>query len=479
MTDDTLGLGWVPAPGAGSAARKAWPRTARLAWWLARRPLIPLAVAGVVALGALRSPVAAGVLCTVLAGGLSTWEHAHPVSFDATAGRLLRGSWRSAWTYGLRWRASMMFAGLGGRFDHSEWLPRVVRVRAGRYCDRVTVRMVVGQQPADWERRSDALAHAFGARSCRVELVLGRPGYLHLRFGRRDRLQTMVNPLPVPERVDLDAVPVGVTEDGETWCLAVSGGAHTLVAGSTGSGKSVLLHALLRGLAPGIRGGLVDVRACDPKGGMELAPAASLFTAFAYRPHDMVELLEQAAWDMAQRAERCRGRVRVHTATVDEPAIVVMVDELAFLTSYEIDAQLRRRASAALSLLLSQGRGPAVSVIAAMQDPRKDIVAFRDLFPVRVGLRMVEAEQTDMVLGRGARNRGAACELIPAALAGVGYQLLDGEQHPTRVRAAWISDDDIDALARQYPAGHRTGAEVPVVIDLTDKTRQEREGRES
>ena len=41
MTDDLLGLGWVPAPGAGSAARKAWPRTARLAWWLARRPLIP------------------------------------------------------------------------------------------------------------------------------------------------------------------------------------------------------------------------------------------------------------------------------------------------------------------------------------------------------------------------------------------------------------------------------------------------------
>lgn len=53
--------------------------------------------------------------------------------------------------------------------------------------------------------------------------------------------------------------------------------------------KSALLHALLWGLAPGIRDGLMDVRACDPKGGMELAPAAGLFTAFAYRPHDMVE----------------------------------------------------------------------------------------------------------------------------------------------------------------------------------------------
>jgi hypothetical protein len=50
-TADELGLGWVPAPAAGSAARRTWPRTARLAWWLARRPLIPVALAGMVALG--------------------------------------------------------------------------------------------------------------------------------------------------------------------------------------------------------------------------------------------------------------------------------------------------------------------------------------------------------------------------------------------------------------------------------------------
>ncbi|MGH9037080.1 MAG: FtsK/SpoIIIE domain-containing protein, partial [Acidimicrobiia bacterium] len=113
---------------------------------------------------------------------------------------------------------------------------------------------------------------------------------------------------------------------------------------------------------------------------------------------------------------------------------------------------------------------------AAMQDPRKDIVAFRDLFPVRVGLRMVEAEQTDMVLGRGARNRGAACELIPAALAGVGYQLLDGQQHPTRVRAAWISDQAIDALVRDLTTPSPAD-EPTAVIDLTDHARDRQEGQ--
>jgi S-DNA-T family DNA segregation ATPase FtsK/SpoIIIE len=291
--------------------------------------------------------------------------------------------------------------------------------------------------------------------------VPGRPGYLRLTLGRQDRLVDVVDPLPVPTMVDLDAVPVGVTEDGEPWRLAISGGAHTLIAGCTGSGKGSVLWSLLRGLALGIRDGLVDVRAVDPKGGMELAPGAALFSQFAWRREDMVELLEEAAWTMADRASRLRGVVRVHTPTVEEPAIVVVVDELAQLTSYEPDPKLRKRAIHALSLLLSQGRGPAVTVIAAMQDPRKDVVEFRDLFPVRVALRMVEADQANLVLGRGARARGAACELIPRALPGVGYQLLDGEQHPTRVRASWMSDDAIDALARDFPAAHRPHDPAP------------------
>jgi DNA segregation ATPase FtsK/SpoIIIE, S-DNA-T family len=424
--------------------------------------MLLVALVVVVGVGVVEGPKVAAAVVMAVGVLMGVWARLHPASFDPTAGRLLRGAWRSAWTYGLRWRASMIFVGLGGRLDGDEWLPRVVRVRAGRYADRVTVRMVVGQQPEDWERCSDALAHAFGARSCLVRPAPGRPGYLHLSVGRQDRLVEVVRPLPVLDVVDLDAVPVGVTEDGEPWCLAVSGGAHPLIAGCTGSGKGSVVSSLLRGLAPGIRDGLVEVRAVDPKGGMELAPSAALFTQFAYRPEDMVELLEEAAWTMIQRANRLRGVVRVHKPTVEEPAILVVVDELAQLTSYEPDTKLRRRAIQALSLLLSQGRGPAVTVIAAMQDPRKDIVEFRDLFPVRVALRMVEADQANLVLGRGARAKGAACELIPRALPGVGYQVLDGEQHPTRVRASWLSDADIEALARDYPApAPRPDGETP------------------
>jgi DNA segregation ATPase FtsK/SpoIIIE, S-DNA-T family len=40
------------------------------------------------------------------------------------------------------------------------------------------------------------------------------------------------------------------------------------------------------------------------------------------------------------------------------------------------------------------------------------VLAIRNLFPDRIAMRLDEPEQVDMVLGDGARDRGAACELI-------------------------------------------------------------------
>ncbi|HEX6239144.1 MAG TPA: FtsK/SpoIIIE domain-containing protein [Acidimicrobiales bacterium] len=466
MSATDVTAGWLPTP-SGSLARRTWPRWARWSWWLLRHPTLPTTVAAAVALGVTAGPVVVALVLAVVTGLLVVWARRHPSSWDATAGRLLRGWWRSAWTYGVRWRAGMMFAGLGGRLDGAEWVPRVVRVRSGRWADRVTVRMVVGQQPADWERRSDALAHAFGARSCLVRPRPGRPGYLDLRIGRQDPLAQVVPALPIPgaDAVDLDGVPVGVTQDGAPWRLALAGGAHTLVAGETGAGKSSVIWSLLRGLAPAIEAGWVQVWACDPKGGMELAPGAPLFSRLAYRPEAMVELLEHAAAWMEARCDRLRGVTRVHTPSVEEPALVVLVDELAHLTAYGPDPALRRRAIAALALLLSAGRAPAVTVVGALQDPRKDVLSIRDLFPVRVALRMVEAQQTKLVLGDGAHDRGAACELIPRALPGVGYVLLDGDHYPTRVRSAWVSDDDIAATAAHHCAPGRVDDDDGQAVD--------------
>jgi S-DNA-T family DNA segregation ATPase FtsK/SpoIIIE len=188
---------------------------------------------------------------------------------------------------------------------------------------------------------------------------------------------------------------------------------------------------------------------------MELSPSSGLFARFAYdSPEAMVRLLEDAVSFMRFRAERLRMEGhRVHSPAVGDPLLVVLIDEMAALTAYIGDRDLKKRAESALQLLLSQGRAPGVLVVAAVQDPGKDVVGFRDLFPSRVALRLLEDVQVDMVLGRSARLRGAECDQIPASLPGIGYVVLEGVREPVRVRAALTTDEDVaDAVARFRPA---------------------------
>ena len=133
---------------------------------------------------------------------------------------------------------------------------------------------------------------------------------------------------------------------------------------------------------------------------------------------------------------------------------MVLVDEVAFLTAYQPDRKRKDRIMAALATLTTQGRAVGYCVVAALQDPRKDVLTIRNLFPDRIAMRLDEPEQVDMVLGDGARDRGATCELIspdPAIGAGVAFVRLEADPDPVRVRAGWISDADIRDLAGACP----------------------------
>ncbi|SBW29003.1 plasmid transfer protein [Candidatus Protofrankia californiensis] len=348
----------------------------------------------------------------------------------------------------------------GDRVTFAETFPCIRKVRSDRWGDRLRVELLYGQTPDQWAEQAEALRQAFRARSCRIRA--DRVGFIWVDFTRRDPLAHPVPPadLDGPDAdgdgwdddagpVDLSGIPVGRRDDGQPWRLPVRG-AHVLVAGATGSGKGSVLWSTIRGLGPAVRAGLVELWVADPKGGMELAFGRAMFTRFATDTDSIADLLDDAVTVMRDRAARLRGVTRLHTPTTGEPLIVVIVDEIASLTAYVTDREVKRRLSAALPLLLSQGRAPGVVVVGAVQDPRKEVLPFRDLFPVRVALRMTEADQVDLVLGDGARDRGARAEDIPDDLPGVGYVLADGQADPVRIRASWVDDAEISRMAHRY-----------------------------
>jgi S-DNA-T family DNA segregation ATPase FtsK/SpoIIIE len=228
-------------------------------------------------------------------------------------------------------------------------------------------------------------------------------------------------------------------------------GTQVLVVGATGAGKGSVIWSIIRALAGGVGTGLVQLWGLDPKGGMELGMGRPLFTRLASEDYPvMARLLEEAAELARDRAARLAGQTRQHEPSLAEPVIVLVIDELANLTAYLTDRHLKDRIKAALGVVLTQGRAVGVHVVAAIQDPRKEVLPFRDLFPTRIGLRLAEEAQVDMTLGDGMRDRGALCDRIPQTQPGVGYVVLDGDPTPMRVRFTYLSDDGIKDMARTY-----------------------------
>ena len=90
--------------------------------------------------------------------------------------------------------------------------------------------------------------------------------------------------------------------------------------------------------------------ALDPKR-MELSFGRALFHRYACHAAAMVELLEAAVAEMHHRAGQFGGRTRTFPLSAEFPFVVVLVDELAFLTAYQPERDLRKRAEAAIATL--------------------------------------------------------------------------------------------------------------------------------
>ncbi|MCA2229014.1 FtsK/SpoIIIE domain-containing protein [Nonomuraea aurantiaca] len=433
----------------------AWRLLAGLVRTTWRHPVAVLAVLIPAALMWLYGWRAALLLLTPIPVGLLAWALTDRTSFVHLLGWRLLAWWRLIWIYRRHWQPVMIVSGLGKHIRGREYLPRLVKVTCTSWADQVTVRMLDGQAVKDWSDRIDHLAHGFGSPSCRVAIV--KAGRLLLTFPRHDPLAVPLAALPVPETPTVGPIEIGKREDGTPWLLKILG-THILVAGATGAGKGSIIWSTIRALLPAVRAGLVELWALDPKL-MELSFGRALFgDRYAADPADCADLLEAAVKVMQERAARFAGSQRSHTPTVEDPFVLVVVDEVAFLTAYQADKDLKRRISAALATLTTQGRAVGIGVLAALQDPRKEVMNIRNLFPDKIALRLDESEQVDMVLGDGARDRGALADHIspiPEQGAGVGYVRLETSPDPIRVRAAFVADADIRAMVATYAGGER------------------------
>jgi S-DNA-T family DNA segregation ATPase FtsK/SpoIIIE len=417
----------------------------------------------------------------VVAAVLAGWRLVDLRSFDLWAGRHLR-SWWLRWTiYAPKLPHWLHACGLGitqgtqpvvlaltplgrtlgrSRRPAPAQLPTVLRVRSGASWDEVRVRLLPGQKPEDLDEATRALACARGVARCQVREL--SPNVVSIDFQRRNLL---ADPVGCPDltvltevpgtAVDLRRVWAGRTEYGHDWLIPLLGG-HTLTAGATGAGKGSVMWCPLVSIAPAIRDGLVRVSGIDPKG-MELAYGRRIFHRYAVTGTDALMVLDELIATMDARKTAFAGRVRSVPITPEHPLELLEFDEIGALTRYT-DRKTREAITERVALLTTQGRALSFTVRSYVQEPSKDTVPVRELFPRRICLRVSAKSHVSMVLGDHAYERGAWANWITESDAGVGYVFGEGLREPLRIRAGWVPDETIKHLETFVtgPTSHNT-----------------------
>ena len=404
-----------------------------------------------------------------LAGMLTGWRLLELASFDAWAGRHLRAWWLRWTVYAPKLPDWLHACGLGITQDAAPvvlaltplghvlgrkrrpvptQLPKVLGVRSGASWDEVRVRMVPGQKPEDFDEATRALACARGVARCQVRELT--PNMVSIDFQRRNLL---ADPVSCPDlamlagldggSVDLRRVWAGHTEYGQDWHIPLAGG-HTLTAGATGAGKNSVMWCPLVSIAPAIRDGWVRVSGIDPKG-MELAYGRDIFHRYAVTGTDALAVLNELVAAMNARKSEFAGRVRSVPISPDHPLELMEFDEIGALTKYT-DRKTREAIIERVALLTTQGRALGFTVRGYVQEPTKDTVPVRELFPRRICLRVSAKSHVGMVLGENAYERGAWANRIGESEAGTGYVVGDGIREPLRIRAGWVPDETIKHL---------------------------------
>ncbi|MCI2416304.1 cell division protein FtsK [Saccharopolyspora sp. K220] len=431
----------------------------RAAAWMARHPGMTTAP---VALGvgmAEFGPMGVGATLAGLGAAGVSWYRGHPETFDRYAAPHVR-AFRRRWLryIGWRWRGLMIdcgFARDNRRTGHT-MVPRIIRVRsASPSIDTLYVKVLRGQSLKHFQDQQDVLAMALRADA--LGIVKVKPGVIALTAVRGNPFTDLVDPAEIPAEsadVDLSALYFGMDEYGNDWTEPLLGH-HLLGVGATGSGKDSLIWNPLRAMGPAIRDGLVRVDFLDLKGGMTAGHARSLFHRYADEPNTGRDVIEAFRDDMKATQQHLAERgMRKFQVSQETPFRVLMIDELAMMTALG-DSSTTRAAIKLLAETMTQGRAPGFAVCAYVQEPTKDIVPIRDLFTRRILLRTTAENHVDMAMGDGARLRGALADEIPADEdhAGIGFRMDQHSRRPTRVRAGFVSDEDITELVQTCTPG--------------------------
>jgi hypothetical protein len=276
-------------------------------------------------------------------------------------------------------------------------------------------------------------------------------------------------PYPGNPRVSIDAIPIGMDEQGHIKTMPLRENA-ILCAGSPGSGKSGFLNVVCEGA---VRCGNVQLLGVDLKR-VELSNWSSCFDTLAVTLDDAISLLESTHNLME---ERYRQLEQEHLRKVERfdsrtPLVLLVIDEAAALLTGG-DKKKNEHAKELLRSIISLGRAAGVTVVFASQRVSANIISsdIRDIAKTRVSYSVTNIESAKMVLGDGlkADEQGPWRIGNSPAERGVCYMQDEADRSLVCVKTFWLDDRRIQDTVRRYgkpsPAMRKATREVPDVAE--------------
>jgi S-DNA-T family DNA segregation ATPase FtsK/SpoIIIE len=335
---------------------------------------------------------------------------------------------------------------------------KVARIQEGPVVTQYALDVDPGIKLSRIEGLSDNLALALAARSIRIEAPIPGEPYVGVEIPNSAfDLVTLKEVLASRSHVEAAkrsklAFALGQDVAGQPFSADLAKMPHLLIAGATGSGKSVCVNAIIGSLLMNSTPSEVKLILIDPKR-VELAQykgVPHLKTEVIVEPDKAVNALKWTVGTMESRYHEFASRGVRNIAGYNEalrsgqprmPYIVIVIDELADLmmvSAYEVEATITRIAQLA--------RATGIHLVVATQRPSVQVITglIKANIPSRIAFAMTSGVDSRTILDTtGAEDLLGRGDML--------YQPIDAPR-AVRLQGVLVTDPEIESLARHWRA---------------------------
>ncbi len=358
--------------------------------------------------------------------------------------------------------------------------------RPGPTVTQFTLKPSEGVKLSKIGNLKDDLALALAAQSLRIEAPIPGKDLVGIEMPNSERTMVRLREiLESPNFNDSESTltfPLGRDVSGESVVAALDEMPHLLIAGATGSGKSVAMNTFLTALLYQNAPHELKFILIDPKR-VELMPyngIPHLLTPVITEAEKALQALRWAVAEMGRRLHRfsdmgVRNIAEYNEKQQDEslllPRIVIVIDELADLMM----RQFRRDTETMVVRIAQMARATGMHLIIATQRPSVDVITglIKANIPTRIAFRTVSSVDSRTIIDSiGAED-----------LLGKGDMLYmtASTAKPVRIQGIYVNTKEVERVinAVKIAGGGRITEQIGLAQDDEDTPEDESEMRPS